>query len=61
MKREKGYVSLPCFTVELADDEKVLSYRLTCNRFLAKVWEWFFAPFWTGKITIYDESGEDDE
>ena len=44
----KGYVMLPCFTVELKDGD----FEMTCSDFLAKVFELFFAPFWNGKVHV---------
>ena len=54
MKILKGYVQLPCFTVEMVENGPP---EMTCNKFLGWIWETFFAPFWHGKITIY-EAGE---
>jgi len=45
----KGYIMLPCFTVEPIDEG---GFGLTCNWFLEKVFDIFFAPFWDGKITL---------
>ena len=44
----KGFVMLPIFTVELKDGE----FEMTCNDFLAWVFEIFFSHFWDGKIHI---------
>lgn len=44
----KGYVMLPCFTVELKDGE----FEMTCNNVLAWIFEMFFAPFWSGKVHV---------
>ena len=51
--KTKGYVMLPCFTVELDENGDC---EMTCNNFLGWVFETFFAPFWHGKITVYDET-----
>ena len=39
---------LPCFTVELKNDE----FEMTCNSLLAWLFETFFAPFWDGKVHV---------
>ena len=57
MKIQKGYVQLPCFTVEIVDDG---APDMTCNKFLGWIWETFFLPFWHGKITIYEDGEQDD-
>ena len=44
----RGYVMLQCFTVELKNGE----FELTCSDALAKIFEIFFAPFWSGKIHL---------
>lgn len=44
----KGFVMLPFFTVELKDGE----FEMTCNCFLTFIFEFFFAPFWDGKVHI---------
>lgn len=49
----KGYVILPCFTVEMKPNGE---FEMTCNNFLGWIFETFFAPFWSGKITITDET-----
>lgn len=50
----KGYVMLPIFTVELRDGEFVM----TCNDFLAWIFEFLFAPFWDGKVHVWREDEE---
>ena len=50
--KEKGYVVLPCFTVEL--NEKG-DFELTCNDFLGWIFETFFVPFWNGRIYIVED------
>lgn len=52
MKIQKGYIQLPCFTVEIVNDG---APNMTCNKFLGWIWETFFLPFWHGKITIYED------
>ena len=49
-KKYKGYVQLPCFTVEFYEDDP--GADLTCNRFLGWIWETFFAPFWDGGVVV---------
>ena len=49
--KEKGYVMLPCFTVELDDSG---GCDMTCNKFLGWIFEAFFAPFWDGKVILFD-------
>ena len=49
----KGYVILPCFTVEMKPNGE---FEMTCNNFLGWIFETFFAPFWGGKISITDET-----
>ena len=48
----KGYVMLLCFTVEMNENGE---YEMTCNNFLGWIFETFFAPFWNGKIVLYNE------
>ena len=48
----KGYVILPCFTVEVDENG---GCEMTCNNVLGWIFETFFAQFWSGRITIYDE------
>ena len=48
----KGYVMLPCFTVEVTENGR--GAELTCNRFLSWIFTMFFAPFWHGKVYIED-------
>lgn len=48
----KGYVLLPCFTVEIVDEDSV---KLTCGRFLEWVFENFLAFLWNGEVHITDE------
>ena len=43
---------LPVFTVELRDGE----FELTCGAFMARVFEWFLAPFWDGKVHVEKEA-----
>ena len=43
----KGYVMLPCFTVEIDENG---GCEMTCNNFLGWIFETFFAPFWHGKV-----------
>lgn len=50
--KTKGYVILPCFTVELDDDSD--GCDMTCNNFLSWIFRVFFAPFWNGKVTIIE-------
>ena len=50
----KGYAILPCFTVELKNDE----FEMTCNKFLGWIFETFFAPFWSGKIKFTEMENE---
>lgn len=45
----KGYIILPCFTVE---SSKNGDFELTCNNVLGWIFEMFFAPFWDGKIKL---------
>ena len=47
-KKIKGYVMLPCFTVEFDEEGNVC--EMTCNNFLGWIFETFFAPFWSGKV-----------
>ena len=54
MEKHKGYVILPCFTVEVTENGR--GAELTCNRFLSWIFTMFFAPFWDGKV--YFEDGE---
>ena len=49
----KGYVMLPCFTVEF--DEEGRCAEMTCNRFLIWIFVTFFAPFWSGKVYYTEE------
>ena len=49
----KGYIILPCFTVEMKSN---CEFEMTCNNFLGWVFETFFAPFWSGKITITEQT-----
>ncbi len=56
LKILKGYVQLPCFTVEMEENG---SPEMTCNKFLGWIWDVFFSPFWHGKITIYDEGEQE--
>lgn len=44
----KGYVMLPCFTVEING----FDCQLTCDSLLSMVFEIFFAPFWSGAVHI---------
>ena len=53
-KKIKGYVMLPCFTVEFTEESR--GCDLTCGRFLGWIFEVFFAPFWRGKV--YWKDGE---
>lgn len=55
-KKIKGYVMLPCFTVEFTEESR--GCDLTCGRFLGWIFEVFFAPFWSGKV--YWKDGEQD-
>lgn len=48
----KGYVMLPVFTVELRDGK----FEMTCGNFMARVFEWFFAPFWDGRVHMTKEA-----
>ena len=48
----KGYVMLPCFTVEVDENG---GCEMTCSNFLGWIFETFFAPFWHGKITVLEE------
>lgn len=56
MKIQKGYVNLPCFTVEMVNEAQP---ELTCNKFLSWIWEFFFSSFWNGKVTICEEKERD--
>ena len=42
-----GYAILPIFKIAICKDCGV--GILLCNSFLSKIFELFFAPFWTGK------------
>lgn len=55
----KGFVMFPIFTVELKDGY----FEMTCNGFLAFIFEVFLAPFWDGEIHITHvcKELEDDE
>ena len=45
-----GYAILPCFkTKTLAGSEES---EMICNRFLCKIFDLFFAPFWSGRIRV---------
>ena len=45
-----GYIILPCFTVRTLENGE--SAEMTCNKFLFTIFNWFFAPFWNGAITV---------
>ncbi len=49
----KGYVILPCFTIEMNPNGE---FELTCSKLLGWIFVTFFAPFWGGKITITNET-----
>lgn len=51
--KTKGYVMLRCFTVEIDENG---GCELTCNNFLAWIFETFFAPFWSGKVMIIEDT-----
>lgn len=54
-KTIKGYVMLPCFTVERREDDNGHeAWAMTCNKFLAQIFVVFFAPLWNGKIHYKD-------
>ena len=56
-KKIKGYVMLPCFTVEFEEEnECVMTCEMTCNNFLVWIFETFFAPFWLGKVYWKDNT-----
>lgn len=48
-----GYVLLPCFTVEY--DTKSEEVTMTCNSFLAWIFENFLNFLWDGKVILYTE------
>ena len=52
--KKKGYVMLPCFTVEFYEDGR--GAEMTCNSFLSWIFATFFAPFWDGRV-YYKEDG----
>ena len=52
-KKIKGYVILPCFTVETTENSD--SCEITCNNFLVWIFRIFFAPFWDGKIYLDED------
>lgn len=54
MKRY-GYVMLKCFKIEM--DERFVP-ELVCNKFLSWLFITFFAPFWNGRICIYEDEEE---
>lgn len=49
----EGYIILPCFTVRTLEGTE--SADMTCSPLLQKIFEIFFAPFWTGKIVVTGE------
>ena len=50
---QKGYVLFPCFKVEY--DTMTGETKLVCNDVLAKIFELFLVPFWTGKVYLRRE------
>lgn len=46
----KGWVMLPCFTVEFTDDGRDKDCKMTCNKFLSWIFVTFLAPFWSGRV-----------
>jgi hypothetical protein len=51
-----GYAILPCFTVKMLEGTE--GAEMTCNNFLAFLFELIFAPFWTGKIHVTEKRAE---
>lgn len=52
----EGYVMFPCFKIRL--DNETAVPELVCNKFLSWLFITFFAPFWNGRIYIYDDEEE---
>lgn len=50
-----GYAMLPCFKIEI---RKGIA-ELVCSDTLAKIFEIFFAPFWSGKVHLYPPVNEE--
>ena len=52
-----GYVMLPCFT--LCTCMMCNRTEMTCAGWLEWIFVVVFAPFWTGRIRVWREAGEE--
>ena len=54
---QTGYAILPCFKVEIVDEE----VELVCSKFYAWLFENIFARLWSGKIYITGSRQEEEK